>query len=61
MVSAALASAAVAIQDESLQVADVYLQKAISLYALVGACVLWQLLDGAPSNTLSAPAFRVQG
>lgn len=36
MVSAALASAAVAIQDESLQVADVYLQKAISLYALVG-------------------------
>ncbi|KIZ03555.1 hypothetical protein MNEG_4408 [Monoraphidium neglectum] len=34
MVSAALASAAVAIQDESLQVADVYLQKAISLYAL---------------------------
>ena len=35
MVSAALASAAVAIQDESLQVADVYLQKAISLYALV--------------------------
>jgi hypothetical protein len=39
MVSAALASAAVAIQDESLQVADVYLQKAISLYALVGCMI----------------------
>lgn len=35
MVAAALASAAVAIQEESLQVADVYLQKAISLYTLV--------------------------
>ncbi|GBF97993.1 six-hairpin glycosidase [Raphidocelis subcapitata] len=34
MISAALASAAVAIQEESLQVADVYLQKAISLYTL---------------------------
>jgi hypothetical protein len=35
MISAALAASAVAIQEESLQVADVYLQKAISLYTLV--------------------------
>jgi hypothetical protein len=34
MSAAALASAAVAIQEESLQVADVYLQKAIALYQL---------------------------
>lgn len=34
MAAAGLASAAVAIQDESLQVADVYLQKALTLYQL---------------------------
>jgi hypothetical protein len=48
MVSAALAASAVAIQEESLQVADVYLQKAISLYTLVTA-VSWVLSTPPPA------------
>jgi hypothetical protein len=46
MVAAALAASAVAVQEESLQVADVYLQKAIGLYTLVRSFCLLVLLAG---------------